>query len=72
MLLTIALTAYIVLKCIQLGLRWQMETKQDMKPTMPNPITEHITNKNEQQEVTKQQQEALSIFSEYLNGGDPK
>ena len=62
------LTAYIVLKCVQLGLSWQMETKKDIKPTMPNPITEHMDRK----EVTKHQEEQINIMNEWLNGGDPK
>lgn len=63
---SIALTGFLVLKSVQLGLKWQMqaEKKQDPTLTIPNPIKEHT----EAKEAVKQAEFTNNIMSEWLNG----
>lgn len=60
-----ALTVFLSLKCIQLGLRWQVEVRQERPPTMEikNPI-EAI----QQVKQEKSEKEAENTFSEWLFG----
>lgn len=67
-LVTIALTAYIVLKSVQLGLQWQLEAKRDNLPTMPNVVVEKL----EERKQVKQTEEQMNILNEWFNGGEPK
>ncbi|MFE3973180.1 MULTISPECIES: hypothetical protein [unclassified Peribacillus] len=62
---TAIVTGFFTLKAVQLGLRWQMETKQEKPPTMetpkiPNPIAPIIE--------AKQERETASIFNEWVYG----
>jgi hypothetical protein len=60
----IAVTGFLVLKSIQLGLRWQIQTAKQEIPTMEikNPIAPIIE--------AKQEREHNSILHEYLNGAE--
>lgn len=64
---TAIVTGFLTFKAVQLGLRWQIEVKQEEKPTMekiPNPISEIVQNTH----TYKQEKESASIFNEWLNG----
>lgn len=65
-LVTIALTAYIVLKSVQLGLQWQIEAKKEHLPTMPKIVTEKL----EERKQVKQTEEQMNILNEWFNGGE--
>jgi hypothetical protein len=66
--LTAVVVGFLVLKSVQLGLKWQMETKQEQLPTMEvNPIAPIIEAKQEK-EAMKQEKETNSILHEWLNG----
>jgi hypothetical protein len=61
----ILVTGFITFKAVQLGLRWQIETKQEQAPTLetlkiPNPIAPIIER--------KQEKEQASILDEWVNG----
>lgn len=55
-------TGFLVLKAVQLGLRWQMQVQAKQEPTMEikNPI-EPIINQHDQSKM-------VNILDEYLNG----
>jgi hypothetical protein len=67
--LIIAVTGFLVLKGVQLGLRWQLQTKQERPPTMESPIAP-IMEKVEQRQAEKQQEEIKSLYSEWMNGAE--
>jgi hypothetical protein len=61
----IAVTGFIVFKAVQLGLRWQIETKQEQMPTMetpkiPNPLAPFVE--------ARQEKEVASVFYEWTEG----
>ncbi|MFC8561403.1 hypothetical protein [Peribacillus frigoritolerans] len=62
---TAIVTGFLTFKAVQLGLRWQIETKQEQIPTMetpklPNPIAPIME--------ARQEKEAASVFYEWTNG----
>jgi hypothetical protein len=62
---TAIVTGFLTFKAVQLGLRWQIETKQEQMPTMetpkiPNPIAGFAE--------ARQEKEQASIFNEWMNG----
>lgn len=59
---TSLVTGFFVLKAVQLGLRWQIQTKQEQQPTMEikNPITPVLHQ--------RQEKEQTNILAEWLNG----
>lgn len=65
---TIALTAFIVLKSVQLGLQWQIEAKKEHLPTMPNIVVEKL----EERTQVKQAEEQMNILNEWFNGGEKR
>jgi hypothetical protein len=67
--LTALVVGFLVFKSVQLGLRWQIETKQEQTPTIHSPI-QPILEKLEQKQVQKQEEEAKSLFNEWVNGTD--
>jgi hypothetical protein len=67
--LTAIVVGFLVLKSVQLGLRWQMETKQEQQPTLNTPI-QPIIEKVEQKQAEKQEKEVSSIFNEWVNGAE--
>ncbi len=58
---------FVAYKGVQLGLRWQVETKQAHPPTLNSPI-KPISEKIEQKQAEKQEKEQVSILQEWLNG----
>jgi hypothetical protein len=61
--ITALVVGFLVLKSVQLGLRWQMEIKQEKAPTLEapkNPIAPIME--------AKQEKETNNILSEWLNG----
>jgi hypothetical protein len=67
--LTALVVGFLVLKSVQLGLRWQMETKREQRPTLNTPI-QPIIEKVEQKQAEKQEKEVNSIFNEWVNGAE--
>lgn len=65
--LTAIVVGFLVLKSVQLGLRWQIETKQEQQPTLKTPI-QPIIEKVEQKQAEKQEKEVSSIYNEWVNG----
>lgn len=55
-------TGFLVLKAVQLGLRWQLQVPAKLEPTMDikNPI-QPILDKHEQAKM-------VNVLDEYLNG----
>jgi hypothetical protein len=66
---TAIVTGFLTFKSVQLGLRWQIETKQEQQPTLNTPI-QPIIEKVEQKQAEKQEKEANSIFNEWVNGAE--
>lgn len=60
---------FVAYKGVQLGLRWQIETKQEQQPTLNSPI-QPIVEKVEQKQQAKQEEEVKSVFNEWVNGAD--
>lgn len=64
--ITALVVGFLVLQSVQLGLKWQMETKNDETPSpvMENPIKPIIEAKQTEQQKNEQAQ----VFSEWLYG----
>jgi len=60
----ILLTGIIVLKSVQLGLRWNMQVAEKQEPIMHNPIAEAVQAKNDE----KARDEAKTFIEEVLYG----
>jgi len=60
----ILLTGIIVLKSVQLGLRWNMQVAEKQEPIMHNPIVEAVQAKKDE----KSRDEAKSYIEEVLYG----
>lgn len=68
--ITNCITAFLTFKGVCLGLRWQIEVKQEQPPTMkplPNPIAPIVEAIQERQQV-KQDEVVKSVFDEWVNG----
>jgi hypothetical protein len=57
---------FVAYKGVQLGLRWQIEVRQEKPPTLevPNPITPIIEH--------KQEKETANIFNEWVHGTESR
>jgi hypothetical protein len=64
--LTAVVVGFLVLKSVQLGLRWQLQTTKQEPPTLEikNPISEIVQNTH----THKQEKEQSNILNEWLNG----
>lgn len=64
--ITALVVGFLVLKSVQLGLKWQIQTTEKKEPELkiPNPIKEHT----KQKQSEKQIQFTNDILDEYLNG----
>ena len=62
--ITAIVVGIIVLKAVQLGLRWQLQAAEKQEPTMNNPIIEVVQQKKEE----KARDEAKSYIEEVLYG----
>lgn len=64
--ITAMVVGFLVLKSVQLGLKWQIQTSEKQTPTLdiPNPIKEH----KEARQAEKQVQFTSEIMDEWLNG----
>lgn len=61
--ITALVVGFLVLKAVQLGLRWQVEVKKEQEPSMkpiPNPITPIVE--------ARQEKEVESVLHEWMNG----
>jgi hypothetical protein len=65
--ITALVVGFLVLKSVQLGLRWQLQTKQEQPPTFDSPI-QPIIDKVEQKQQVKQAEASESVFNEWMNG----
>lgn len=61
---SIAITGFLSFKALQLGLRWNIETKKEQLPTMEAPIKNPVTPIIE----ARQEKETASVFNEWVNG----
>lgn len=62
--ITAMVVGFLVLKSVQMGLRWQLQMQQNQEPTMENPVKEVIENKQTEQINTQ----AANIVDEWVNG----
>jgi hypothetical protein len=69
--LTAVVVGFLVLKSVQLGLRWQIQTTQQKPPELklPNPIQPIIEAKQEKQAV-QQEKQLQNILDEWVNGAE--
>ncbi len=61
--ITALVVGFLVLKAVQLGLRWQVEVKNEQAPSMksiPNPIAPIVE--------ARQEKEVENMLSEWMNG----
>ena len=65
--ITAILVGYFTLKAVQLGLRWQIETKQQQMPTMEKPTINPFESRPKQPVTIDE-----NILAEWLNGPKPK
>lgn len=67
--LTAVVVGFFVLKSVQLGLRWQIQTTHQKPPELhiPNPIQPIVEAKQEKQAV-KEEKEFQSLLDEWVNG----
>jgi hypothetical protein len=65
--LTAIVTGYFTLKAVQLGLRWQIETKQQQLPTMDKPVVNPFESKPKIPDINDP-----NILDEWLHGPKPK
>lgn len=69
---TAIVTGFLTFKAVQLGLKWQIETKKEQLPTLKvNPIAPIIEAKQEK-EAVQQEKETTSILQEWLNGEESR
>lgn len=63
---SIALTGFLVLQSVRLGLKWQIQTGDKQEPTLtiPNPIKEHVQAKK----VDSAVKFTNDVLDEWLNG----
>lgn len=62
--ITALVVGFLVLKSVELGLRWQIETNKGQLPTMEAPIKNPITPILE----ARQEKQTASVFNEWVNG----
>lgn len=64
--ITALVVGFLVLKSVQLGLRWQIQTTQQKPPEMdlPNPIQPMV----EARQTKQAEKEQANILNEWLNG----
>jgi hypothetical protein len=65
--ITAIVTGYFTLKAVQLGLRWQIETKQQQLPTMDKPVVNPFESNKNVPDISDP-----NILQEWLNGPKPK
>ncbi|MBS4173477.1 hypothetical protein [Bacillus sp. FJAT-49736] len=67
--ITALVVGFLMLKSVQLGLRWQVQASKQEQPTMeiPNPI-QPIVEARQEKVFQKQEEVQRSILHEYLNG----
>jgi hypothetical protein len=68
--LTAFVVGFLVLKSVQLGLRWQIQTTQQKPPelNLPNPIQPIV----EAKQAEQQGKEMQNILDEWVNGVEEK
>ncbi|MDD4690586.1 MAG: hypothetical protein PHE51_12700 [Eubacteriales bacterium] len=66
--ITAIVVGIVVLKAVQLGLRWQLQAVAKQEPTMNNPIVEAIQQKNNE----KSNRNLQELIHEWQYGAIPK
>lgn len=67
----IAVTGFLVLKSVHIGLKWQFQTIQKQAPTLESPL-QPIIDKVEHKQQAKQAEEVKSVFNEWVNGAEER
>lgn len=62
--ITALVVGFLVLKSVNLGLRWQLNIKDNKEPELHNPIAETVKEHKQQ----KQAEISKSLFDEWTNG----
>ena len=63
------LQGVIILGVLKLSLKWQIQAKNDILPTIDNPIKQAI-GKSYLDKTQKKQKQYIDTFSEYVNGAE--
>jgi len=63
------LQGVIILGVLKLSLKWQIQAKNDILPTIDNPIKQAI-GKSCLDKTQKKQKQYIDTFSEYVNGAE--
>lgn len=71
--LTAVIVGFFVLKSVQLGLRWQIQTMQNKPPDLkiPNPI-QPIVEMKQAKQAEQQGKEMQNILDEWVNGAEER
>jgi hypothetical protein len=62
--ITAAIVGILVLKSVQLGLKWKVQVEQKQLPTIENPIKQ-VIDEHKQEQAIKQYK---STYEEWVNG----
>ena len=60
------LQGVIILGVLKMSLKWHIQAKNDILPTIDNPIKKAFDEK----QLSKAQKQYKSVYSEYINGAD--
>jgi len=63
------LQGVIILGVLKMSLKWQIQAKNDILPTIDNPIKQAI-GKSYLDKTQKKQKQYIDTFSEYVNGAE--
>lgn len=67
--ITAIVVGFLVLKSVQLGLRWQIQTTQQKPPEMETPsLIQPIIKATEVKQSKEAEKEQANILNEWLNG----
>lgn len=70
-LLGFELSSFITIKSIQIGLRWQIQTRQEQKPTISNPIA-NIKQTVEEKKAENSEAEQQNLIKDWIFGAEDK
>lgn len=71
--ITAIVMGFFTLKGVQLGLRWQVEMKEEKQPSfdVPNPVAP-IVEMKQNRDIRQQEKEIDSVFHEWVNGAEER
>lgn len=73
-LVAFALGAFVSAKCIQLGLKYQVQISKGTEPKLEpmRPIVDAVNNHKEEVSIRRENEVIKSVYDELMNGGgDP-